>query len=109
MGNGAKKFMYVNRRAPYGTIYALEGLEGAEHHRQALRCDGARLRRERVHAPVAVGVPEQLAIVAGQQRGDGLVAQARVLVETRVPGEGDQGRRVAHGCGEGIRRCGPTR
>ena len=22
-----KKFMYVNRRAPYGTIYALEGLE----------------------------------------------------------------------------------
>lgn len=27
MGNGAKKFMYVNRRAPYGTIYALEGLE----------------------------------------------------------------------------------
>ncbi len=27
MGNGVKKFMYVNRRAPYGTIYALEGLE----------------------------------------------------------------------------------
>jgi tRNA 2-thiouridine synthesizing protein C len=27
MGNGAKKFMYVNRRAPYGTVYALEGLE----------------------------------------------------------------------------------
>ena len=24
-----KKFMYVNRRAPYGTIYALEGLEVA--------------------------------------------------------------------------------
>ena len=23
----AKKFMYMNRRAPYGTIYALEGLE----------------------------------------------------------------------------------
>ena len=22
-----KKFMYVNRRAPYGTIYALESLE----------------------------------------------------------------------------------
>ena len=22
-----KKFMYVNRRAPYGTVYALEGLE----------------------------------------------------------------------------------
>jgi len=22
-----KKFMYINRRAPYGTIYALEGLE----------------------------------------------------------------------------------
>lgn len=25
----AKKFMYVNRRAPYGTIYALESLEVA--------------------------------------------------------------------------------
>ncbi len=24
-----KKFMYINRRAPYGTIYALEGLEVA--------------------------------------------------------------------------------
>ncbi len=23
----SKKFMYINRRAPYGTIYALEGLE----------------------------------------------------------------------------------
>ena len=22
-----KKFMYVNRHAPYGTVYALEGLE----------------------------------------------------------------------------------
>ena len=22
-----KRFMYVNRRAPYGTVYALEGLE----------------------------------------------------------------------------------
>ena len=22
-----KKFMYVNRKAPYGTVYALEGLE----------------------------------------------------------------------------------
>lgn len=27
MKNGVKKLMYVNRRAPYGTIYALEGLE----------------------------------------------------------------------------------
>lgn len=27
MENGNKKFMYVNRRAPYGTIYPLEGLE----------------------------------------------------------------------------------
>lgn len=27
MENANKKFMYVNRRAPYGTIYALEGLE----------------------------------------------------------------------------------
>jgi tRNA 2-thiouridine synthesizing protein C len=26
-GGVIKKFMYVNRRAPYGTIYALEGLE----------------------------------------------------------------------------------
>jgi tRNA 2-thiouridine synthesizing protein C len=27
-GNGAvKKFLYVNRKAPYGTIYALESLE----------------------------------------------------------------------------------
>ena len=29
-GNGAgkvKKFMFVNRKAPYGTVYALEGLE----------------------------------------------------------------------------------
>ncbi len=26
-GGVVKKFMYVNRRAPYGTIYALEGLE----------------------------------------------------------------------------------
>lgn len=26
-GGITKKFMYVNRRAPYGTIYALEGLE----------------------------------------------------------------------------------
>jgi tRNA 2-thiouridine synthesizing protein C len=27
-GSGVvKKFMYVNRKAPYGTIYALEGLE----------------------------------------------------------------------------------
>lgn len=25
--NGAKKFLYVNRKAPYGTIYALESLE----------------------------------------------------------------------------------
>ena len=24
---GVKKFMFVNRKAPYGTIYALEGLE----------------------------------------------------------------------------------
>jgi len=28
-GGVVKKFMYVNRRAPYGTIYALEGLEVA--------------------------------------------------------------------------------
>jgi tRNA 2-thiouridine synthesizing protein C len=28
-GGITKKFMYVNRRAPYGTIYALEGLEVA--------------------------------------------------------------------------------
>ena len=26
-GGFAKKFLYVNRRAPYGTIYALESLE----------------------------------------------------------------------------------
>jgi tRNA 2-thiouridine synthesizing protein C len=26
-GGVAKKFLYVNRRAPYGTIYALEALE----------------------------------------------------------------------------------
>ena len=26
-GSGAKKFLYVNRKAPYGTIYALESLE----------------------------------------------------------------------------------
>ncbi|RMD70226.1 MAG: sulfurtransferase complex subunit TusC [Gammaproteobacteria bacterium] len=26
-GGVVKKFMYLNRRAPYGTIYALEGLE----------------------------------------------------------------------------------
>jgi tRNA 2-thiouridine synthesizing protein C len=26
-GGVAKKFLYVNRRAPYGTIYALESLE----------------------------------------------------------------------------------
>lgn len=28
-GGVTKKFMYINRRAPYGTIYALEGLEVA--------------------------------------------------------------------------------
>ena len=27
MEEGVKKFMYVNRKAPYGTIYALESLE----------------------------------------------------------------------------------
>jgi tRNA 2-thiouridine synthesizing protein C len=27
MEEGIKKFMYVNRKAPYGTIYALESLE----------------------------------------------------------------------------------
>lgn len=27
MGGDIKKFMYVNRKAPYGTIYALESLE----------------------------------------------------------------------------------
>lgn len=27
MGGDVKKFMYVNRKAPYGTIYALESLE----------------------------------------------------------------------------------
>jgi len=27
LGGIAKKFLYVNRRAPYGTIYALESLE----------------------------------------------------------------------------------
>ena len=27
MEDGAKKFLYVNRKAPYGTIYALESLE----------------------------------------------------------------------------------
>jgi tRNA 2-thiouridine synthesizing protein C len=27
VGNSVKKFMYVNRKAPYGTIYALESLE----------------------------------------------------------------------------------
>ena len=27
MDENVKKFMFVNRRAPYGTIYALEGLE----------------------------------------------------------------------------------
>ncbi|MFO7592472.1 MAG: sulfurtransferase complex subunit TusC [Pseudomonadota bacterium] len=27
MMEGIKKFMYVNRKAPYGTIYALESLE----------------------------------------------------------------------------------
>jgi tRNA 2-thiouridine synthesizing protein C len=26
-GNGTKKLLYLNRRAPYGTVYALEGLE----------------------------------------------------------------------------------
>jgi len=26
-GSAAKKFLYVNRKAPYGTIYALEALE----------------------------------------------------------------------------------
>lgn len=26
-GGAIKKFMFVNRKAPYGTIYALEGLE----------------------------------------------------------------------------------
>ena len=26
-GNNIKKFMFVNRKAPYGTIYALESLE----------------------------------------------------------------------------------
>jgi tRNA 2-thiouridine synthesizing protein C len=26
-GGAVKKFMFVNRKAPYGTIYALEGLE----------------------------------------------------------------------------------
>ena len=26
-GGSAKKFLYVNRKAPYGTIYALESLE----------------------------------------------------------------------------------
>ena len=26
-GGAAKKFLYVNRKAPYGTIYALESLE----------------------------------------------------------------------------------
>ena len=26
-GGIAKKFLYVNRKAPYGTIYALESLE----------------------------------------------------------------------------------
>lgn len=28
-GGVVKKFMYINRRAPYGTVYALEGLEVA--------------------------------------------------------------------------------
>lgn len=27
MGGDVKKFMYVNRKAPYGTVYALESLE----------------------------------------------------------------------------------
>jgi len=27
MGGGKKKFMFVHRKAPYGTIYALESLE----------------------------------------------------------------------------------
>lgn len=27
MGGDVKKFLYVNRKAPYGTIYALESLE----------------------------------------------------------------------------------
>ena len=27
MGGEVKKFMYVNRKAPYGTVYALESLE----------------------------------------------------------------------------------
>jgi len=27
VSDGAKKLMYVNRRAPYGTVYALESLE----------------------------------------------------------------------------------
>jgi tRNA 2-thiouridine synthesizing protein C len=27
VADGAKKMMYVNRRAPYGTVYALESLE----------------------------------------------------------------------------------
>ncbi len=27
MSDGVKKFLYVNRKAPYGTIYALESLE----------------------------------------------------------------------------------
>ncbi len=27
MSEGTKKFLYVNRKAPYGTIYALESLE----------------------------------------------------------------------------------
>jgi tRNA 2-thiouridine synthesizing protein C len=27
MANQIKKFLYINRRAPYGTVYALEGLE----------------------------------------------------------------------------------
>lgn len=27
MNEGVKKFLYVNRKAPYGTVYALESLE----------------------------------------------------------------------------------
>jgi tRNA 2-thiouridine synthesizing protein C len=27
MSEGTKKFMYINRKAPYGTVYALESLE----------------------------------------------------------------------------------
>ena len=95
-----KKFMFVNRKAPYGTIYALEGLEVPQENMlgepgAGYRIALAYLENGRIGvAAQAVGVadPRMGGVLAGVLAGGGAVDDPEggtVLGEVRQAAAGD--------------------